>query len=134
MRITKQLSALVAAAALMAPAAAAAAPAHKASLPTGSCKVSLFVGPHEVASGEAAELYGRVGCAGVSDVGQTVTIYGHAAGATVFTTLATASTGPAGFYSYIDPKLTGDTTFYASAGGANSASKQVQVAPLVSFE
>jgi hypothetical protein len=138
MRITRQVPAFVAVAALMAPAAAAAAPsqliAHKDSIPTGSCKVSLFVAPHEVANGEAAEVYGRLGCIGGGDSGQTVTVYGHPAGTTVFTVLGTASTGPAGFYSYIDPKLTTDTTFYASAAGANSASKQVKVAPLVTFE
>jgi hypothetical protein len=138
MRITKQVSALAAAAALMAPAAAAAAPfqpgAHRSAIPAGSCRVSLFAAPHEVANGEAAEVYGRLGCIGATAVGQTVTVYGHTAGATAFTVLDTATTGPAGFYSYIAPKLTTDTTFYASAEGATSASKQVKVAPLVSLE
>jgi len=138
MRITRKVSALAAATAFMAPAAAAAAPfqpgAHRGAIPAGSCRVTLFAAPHEVANGEAAEVYGRVGCIGETVSGQTVTVYGHAAGATTFSALGTATTGPAGFYSYIAPKLTTDTTFYASAAGATSASKQVKVAPLVSLE
>ncbi len=139
MRTAKPISAIVAAAALMAPAAAAAAPSHgqltghEHSTLAGGCLVSLYAEPYQLASGEAAQLFGRLRCVGEGGSGQTVTVYEHAAGTSVFTVLGTTSTGPAGFYSIVDPKLTSDTTFYATAAGASSASREVRVAPVVTF-
>jgi hypothetical protein len=138
MRTTKLIPALAAAIAVMAPAAAAAAPSHaripaRSSTLGGSCLVSLVAEPYELSSGEAAQLLGQLRCAGGADTGQTVTVYARSAGASGFTVLGTATSGPGGFYSIVDPKLTSDTTFYASAGSTRSLDKVVTVAPLVTF-
>ncbi len=86
-----------------------------------------------MASGEAAQLFGRLGCIGDSVSGQTVTVYSRASGASEFTELGTTSTGPAGVYSTVASKLTADTSFYASADGTRSLDKEVRVAPVVTF-
>jgi hypothetical protein len=99
----------------------------------GGCIVSLIAEPYVVTSGEAAQLFGRLRCLDGSTSTQTVTVYERAAGAGEFTALGTASTGPGGFYSIVAPKLTADTTFYASAAGARSLDKVVRVAPVLTF-
>ena len=119
----------------MAPAAAAAAPfqpgAHRGAIPAGSCRVSLFAAPHEIASGESAQLFGRVRCAADGGVGQTVTVYERAVGSSAFTTLGTTTAGADGLYSIVAPALTSDTLFYASAASTRSTTKAVKVAPVV---
>ncbi len=132
MRTTKLVSALVAAIALMTPAAVAAAPSHAhSSTLGGGCLLGLVAQPYEIASGESAQLFGRLRCAGDTGVGQTVTVYEQAAGAGAYTTLGTATTGADGFYSIVAPKLTSDTLFYASAASTRSAAKIIKVAPVV---
>jgi hypothetical protein len=134
MRTTKLISALAAMTALMAPAAAVAAPSHAhSSALAGGCAINLIAEPYQVASGEAAQLFGRLRCVGDANTGQTVTVYEEAAGASEFTVLGTATTGTNGFYSIVDPKLTADTTFYASAGSARSVDRVIKVAPVVTF-
>ena len=124
---TKLVPALVAAIAVMTPAAAAAAPSHARTNAHGSalgaCLVSLVAQPYQIASGEAAQLFGRVRCAGNGGVGQTVTVYEQAAGSGAYTTLGTTTAGADGFYSIVAPKLTSDTLFYASAASTRSAAK-----------
>jgi len=135
MRTTKLLKALVAAIAVMAPAAAAAPsqariPARRLPL-GGACLVSLAAQPYQIASGESAQLFGRVRCAGEGGAGQTVTVYEQTAGSGAFTTLGTTTAGAAGIYSLLAPKLTSDTLFYASAASTRSTTKVVKVAPVV---
>jgi hypothetical protein len=126
----------MAAAALSALAPAASAspskPARSHGALASGCIVSLTAEPYVVTSGEAAQLFGRLRCVGASTSGQTVTVYARAVGGE-FATLGTASTGPGGFYSILAPKLTSDTTFYASAAGARSLDKLVRVAPVLTF-
>jgi hypothetical protein len=138
MRTTKLLKALVAAIAVMAPAAAAApsqARIHIGSHPTpgGACLVSLAAQPYQIASGESAQLFGRVRCAADGGAGQTVTVYEQAAGSGGYTTLGTTTAGADGIYSIVAPKLTADTLFYASAASTRSTTKIVKVAPVVTF-
>jgi hypothetical protein len=132
MRTTKLLTALVAAIAVMTPAAAAAAPshAHNSAL-GGACLVSLAAQPYQIASGESAQLFGRVRCAGNGGAGQIVTVYEQTAGSGAFTTLGTTTAGADGIYSMLAAKLTSDTLFYASAASTRSTTKVVKVAPVV---
>jgi hypothetical protein len=132
-RKRKLLPALMAATALMAPAASAAAPSHLRSAAAVGCLIGLYAEPHEIASGESAQLFGRLKCLGGNDAGQTVTVYSRAAGSGEFHALGTTSTGAGGVYSLVAPSLTADTTFYASADGANSLDRVVRIAPVVTF-
>jgi hypothetical protein len=137
MRTTKLLTAIAATITVMAPAAAAAAPsqtpipAHSYSALGGGCVVSFLAQPYQIASGESAQLFGRVKCVGGADTGQTVTVYEQAAGTPGFTTLGTATSGAGGFYSIVAPKLTSDTAFYASTATSRSVERVVKVAPVV---
>jgi hypothetical protein len=138
MRTTKLFTALAATIALTVPAAAAAAPARNLTrthfqTPGGGCVVTLIAQPYQIASGESAQLFGRLHCVGGADTGQTVTVYEQAAGTPGFTTLGTATTGTGGFYSIVAPKLTSDTAFYAGTATASSGEKVVKVAPVVTL-
>ncbi len=139
MRITKLTAAIAAATTLIAMAAAAPSYARPAgaryATSAGGCAVTLIAEPYQIASGEAAQLFGRLKClGGEGATGQTVTVYEQSTGATEFTVLGTATTGPGGFYSIVAPNLTSDTAFYSSAAGARSVSREVRVAPVVTLE
>jgi hypothetical protein len=145
MRSIKLTAAAPAAALLLAFAAngASARPiAHRHAIPRGGCRIGLSAEPHVITSGESVQLFGRLLCAGSGVEGQTVTLYGHMAGrlghfrllgATGLTALGTTTTGPGGFYSFVDPTVTGDSVFAAGAAGALSPRAAVKVAPVVTF-
>ncbi|MCW2969635.1 MAG: hypothetical protein JWO23_762 [Solirubrobacterales bacterium] len=140
MRSIKLRPAVAAGATLLAlaPVAASAAGGHPSSNRQGHagaarCHVSLFAEPHIIASGEAAEVFGQLGCpAGASTANQAVTLYGRSPGSG-YKVIATLSAGAGGSYSLKLPSIATETSFYARALGARSATRHVRVAPVVTF-
>jgi hypothetical protein len=139
MRSTRLRPALAAAATLLAlgPVAASAVAAHPLNAPQhagpNGCRISIFAEPRVVTSGEQVQVFGQVCPAATNAAGQMVTILEHSAGTPGFKTLGPVSIGPGGFYSFVPPAVTTDTTFYATAIGARSASRQIRVAPQVTL-
>lgn len=145
MRSIKLTAAIPAAALLLAFAAAGASArpfAHRHGEHGGRCRISLFAEPHTITSGESVQVFGRVLCPGASGEGQPVTVYGHAGsrpgparllGSAGLTVLGTSTSGPGGFYSFVQSNVTGDTIFSASALGARSIRKAVRVAAVVTL-
>ncbi len=145
MRSIKLTAAFAAAAMLLACAAtgASARPfAHRHNTPGGGCRIGLVAEPHAITSGESVEVFGRLQCPGTSDEGQTVTVYGRSVGrlalarllgSSGLTVLGTTTTGPGGFYSFVEPSVTTDSVFAAGADGALSPRKGVKVAPVVTL-
>jgi len=141
MRSTKMTSAVAAAAALLAlaPAGAAAANKHTGQLKhqarAARCRVTMFAEPRVVTTGESAQLFGQLLCpSGAVTTGQTVTVFEHTAGTPGFHVLGTPTTGAGGFYSIVATTLTSNSTFYASAIAARSATRPIKVAPQVTLE
>ena len=145
MRSIKLTAAGPAAALLLAFAAtgASARPiAHRHLHRGGSCRIGLSAEPHAITSGESVEVFGRLSCPGSTGEGQTVTVYGRTVGrldlarllgSSGLTVLGTATTGPGGFYSFVEPSVTTDSVFAAGADGALSPRKSVRVAPVVTL-
>lgn len=145
MRFTKLTATAPAAALLLAFAAtgASARPiAHRHGAHTGACRIGLSAEPHAITSGESVEVFGRLQCPVAGNEGQTVTVYGHAAGrlalarplgSSGLTVLGTSTTGPGGFYSFVIPSVTSDSVFAAGSAGALSPRKAVKVAPVVTL-
>jgi hypothetical protein len=135
MRSTKLVSAIAAAAALLAlaTAGALAAPGHK-HVGAAGCRVSLFAEPHFVTTGEAAQLFGALSCPTLAlDPNQTVTVYEHSAGLGGYRVVATGTTGPGGAFSIPSPPLPTNSVFYVRVAGARSPNRAVKVAPLVTL-
>jgi hypothetical protein len=139
-----KLTAATAAAALLLTLAAAGASAHRLShrhvSTGGKCSVNLFVEPHQITSGESVELFGRLQCADTSDEGQAVTINGRSVTpalahilASSGPVVATTTTTTGGFFSVVQPNVTMDSAFSASALGATSPTRTVKVAPVVTL-
>jgi hypothetical protein len=145
MRFTKLTATAPAAALLLAFAASGASArpfAHRHESPRGNCRIGLLAEPHAITSGESVEVFGRLQCPGSSGEGQAVTVYGHAVGRSRFsrllgsaglTVIGNTTTGPGGFYSFVEPNVTTDTVFAAGAAGALSPRKAVKVAPVVTL-
>jgi hypothetical protein len=137
MRTTK-LSAAIAAAAtflVVAPAGALARP-HVHAGPAG-CRAIAFAEPHVITTGESAELFGALVCAGgpTAGAGQTVTVNEHAAGTPGIKLFGTTTTGAGGAFSLPAPGITTDTVFYIKVGASSRMIKRtVRVAPLVTLE
>jgi hypothetical protein len=145
MRSFRLIAALVVASAfsMLTAAGASAGPlGHKHSGGSGKCRLSLIAEPHSITSGETVEVIGQLLCLNGSSEGQPVNIYGsqsHGHGVLKLlssgksTLLDTATTGAGGFFSFVDPSVTADTTFFARAGTVRSASKVVHLAPVVTL-
>jgi hypothetical protein len=146
MRSTKLSPAVWAAAAAtaslaLAPAGAIAAPAHQSLAKShkhagvAGCRVSAFVEPHLVTSGEAVQVFGQLVCPGGAGaaVNQTITVYEHTAGTAGFKVVGTVTSAAGGFYSTVPGTISANSVFYARALGARSASRAVKVAPLVTL-
>ena len=131
MRSIRPITAFAAAATVLALAPAGASAAHGPKLGTGPCRLTELAEPHIAISGESGQVFGQLIC-GPSSVGQTVTVYEHAAGGSL-QVLGTATTGAAGFYSIVAPALTTNTTFYSTAAGLKSPMRVIRVSPQVSL-
>lgn len=135
MRPTKLITAVAAAASVLAlaPAGALAAGGHSNANAPG-CHVSLSADPHVATSGEAVSIAGVLRCSGATNVvGQTVTVYEKSAGVPGFKAIATPTTTAGGIYTVTPaPAVLTDSTFYARALNAQSLNHTVRVAPLVS--
>jgi hypothetical protein len=136
MRSFKLTVAIAAAASLLALAATgtSARPLrHGHASPTGKCRVDAFAEPHSITSGESVQIFGRLLCPGGGNEGQTVSVYGSSVATPGFKVLGTPTTTAGGFYSLVEPDVTSDSRFYASALGAVSGTKTVRVAPVVTL-
>ena len=111
--------------------------------PGGKCRLDLVAEPHTITSGEKVEVFGQLVCLNGQDEGQTVTIYGRPApvpglgkivGSKTGTVLGTATTGAGGFYSFTDPSVIDDTTFFARALAARSDERSVRLEPVVTIK
>jgi len=138
MRSTKLNSAIAATAALLllAPAGAAArqhTDSHsRHARPGAGCRVKLNVAPHLLTAGESVLAYGQLTCAvPAGEPAQTVTVYQRSVGSPAYTAVGTATTDEHGFYELTASSITTNSTFYAIAGGAQSATKHVRVAAQV---
>lgn len=135
MRSLKLTAALAAALALV-PAGALAArghAVHKRVSAGGTCHVKLSVAPRLVTAGETTLAYGELLCGGNGESNQTVTLYERAIGSGGYTVAATTTTDPHGFYQVTTPALTNNSSFYVTAGTAQSVTKQVRVASQVTL-
>lgn len=117
--------------------------AHRHTGIQGSCRVTLTAEPHTVTSGEPVEVFGQLLCTGGTTEGQTVTIYGRPVTApgplrllakAPTPVIGTPTTGPSGFFSFVQADVSGDTLYYASARGARSPARSVRVAPQVTLK
>ena len=107
---------------------------HKHEGAASKCRIDLFAEPHTITSGESVEVFGQLRCPGGSTEGQTVTVYGRSVGSPAFKVLGTPTTAAGGFYSLVQSDVTTDSSFYASALGARSATRNVRVAPVVTLK
>ncbi|HWJ49642.1 MAG TPA: hypothetical protein VNR42_01400 [Solirubrobacteraceae bacterium] len=139
---SKKLNAVIAAASallLLAPAGAAAREHHprfdrRHATPSEGCRVKLNVAPHTLTAGESVLAYGQLTCAvPASEQAQTVTLYQHSMGAPGYAPAGTATTDEHGFYELTVSSITANSTFYAIAGGAKSATKLARVAAQVTL-
>jgi hypothetical protein len=140
MRSIKLTSAVLAAAVLaLATAGMAAARVHPHikrhhGVSGGVCHVTLNVAPHILTAGETALAYGQLGCKPASEAGQTVTLFQNTSGAPGgFTAAGSATTDAHGFYQITTAALTGNTTFYVVADGAQSIQRNAKVAAQVAL-
>ncbi len=135
MRSTKRSAALAAAVALLAVAApgAGAAPRHThPQLAGAGCSLSIFAEPHAITVGETVEVFGQLNCGIRNASGQTVTLYQRTPGAPL-KIVGTTSTVAAGFYSFAEPSLATNSTFFVRVAGKRSADRPVKVAPVVTL-
>lgn len=136
MRSTRLSAAIAAATALLmlASAGTAAAREHpnlnrRHASAGGGCRVKLNVAPHLLTAGESVLAYGQLTCkSSISLQGQTVTLYEHSAGAPGYIVAGTATTDEHGFYDLTASAILTNSTFYASAGSAQSGLRSVRVA------
>ena len=137
MRSIKLTAAIAAAATLpmLAATGASARPlGHKHEGAASKCRIDLFAEPHTITSGESVEVFGQLRCPGGSTEGQTVTVYGRSVGSPAFKVVGTPTTAAGGFYSLVQSDVTTDSSFYASALGARSGTRNVRVAPVVTLK
>jgi hypothetical protein len=137
MRSTKLTAALAAASALLAVAPGAAGARQATHALTGAkphCRVYLIAEPRTIVSGEPAQLFGKLTCAGGGEEKQPVIVYGRTAGSPTFKVIAEKTTETGGFYTLVQPGITADSFYYVRALGARSGSKSVRVAPVVKLE
>ncbi len=143
-KLVPALAAAVATSLALAPAGASAARHHGLKHPrpsvkrhaigSGSCRLKLNAAPRLVEAGESAVVFGQLQCPpGTSPAGQPVTIVEHPAGASAASTAGTPTTDALGRYQLSTPALLTNTLFSASAAGAQSRHRTVQVAPKVNL-
>jgi hypothetical protein len=140
MRSSKLAVVVVAAAASLIPTAAvaSAAPRHRhAGRLASGCSVRLTVAPRRITSGESALAFGYVRCANSSEEdGQTVTLYQASAPSSTYSVAGTGTSksepkSEAGYFEIPVSPLTTNSSFYATAAGAQSAYRNVKVSAQV---
>jgi hypothetical protein len=141
MRSIKTVPALTAAAAAalaLAPAGASAARHHARIKHDGAtargCRIDVNVAPRFIETGEQTLVYGTLTCPARTSVeNQTVTVFGSSLASPTPSALGTATTDKAGTYQFQTQPLTANTQFYATAAGAQSGRKTVEVSPKISL-
>ena len=138
MRSIKLTVAVVAAATALTLASAAASARgtheHRGSHHGGGCRVTLNVAPRLITSGESALAFGRLSChSEAEDANQTVTLYESSATAPGYGIAGTTTTDATGFYQVTVTALTTNSSFYVTAGAAQSGHRSVKVAAQVTL-
>jgi hypothetical protein len=135
MRSTRLTAAFAAASTLLVLAPAGALAAHRHSLrgARAGCQISLFAEPHQVTTGETAQVFGNLRCGGAPVEGQTVTVFEHSVGIAGFKMVGSPTSGTGGAYTFTSSPIVDDSTFYVSALGARSRIRIVRVAPQVTL-
>ncbi len=138
MRSLKLTVALVVAAASLALFCAAASARgrheHRAGRHSGSCHVILRVAPRLITSGESALAFGRLACSAETEAAdQTVTLYERSA-SSGYSVAGTTTTATNGYYQLTTGALTANSSFYVTAGTAQSGHRDVKVAAQVTLD
>ncbi len=138
MRSTKLTVAVVAVATslTLASAAASAKGTHKhhGAGHGGSCHAALQVAPRLITSGESALAFGRLSCpVEAEEANQTVTLYESSAIAPGYSIAGTTTTTTGGFYQLTIASLAVNSSFYATAGTAQSGHRNVKVSAQVTL-
>jgi hypothetical protein len=132
MRSIKLTVALVAAATSLALASAAASARgtheHHARRHGSGCHVTLNVAPRLVTAGESTLAFGHLSC---EEANQTVTLYESSVTSPGYSVAGTTTTEEHGFYKITANDLTTNSTFYVTAGPAQSGHRTVRVAAQV---
>jgi hypothetical protein len=135
-RLVLLAAAVVSVLATVAPAGAQARPnrgvrthAHA----TGPCRIHLEAPSTPIAFGETTTLVGHVRCPNVEqEKGQQLTVYQQSAKKPGgFVAIGTATSEAGGAFQLTTPQLETNSIFYATAGGAQSARRQLRVATQV---
>jgi hypothetical protein len=115
-------------------AAASAAGRHGHSRRGGGCRVTLNVAPRLITSGESVLAFGHLSCTGANEeANQTVTLYESSVTAPGYSVAGTTSTDAHGFFQVSASDLTTNSSFYVTAGTAQSALRAVRVAAQVTL-
>jgi hypothetical protein len=138
MRSIKLTVAVVAAATALTLASAAASARdtheHRGSHHGGGCRVTLNVAPRLITSGESALAFGRLSChSEAEDANQTVTLYESSATAPGYGIAGTTTTDATGFFQVTVAAVTTNSSFYVTAGAAQSGHRSVKVAAQVTL-
>jgi hypothetical protein len=100
----------------------------------GGCRVTLNVAPRLITSGESVLAFGHLSCAGSGEeAGQTVTLYESSVTAPGYSVAGTTTTDPHGFFQVSASDLTTNSSFYVTAGTAQSTLRTVRVAAQVTL-
>jgi hypothetical protein len=117
-------------------AAASAAPRHPGvhARHAGGCRVRLNVAPRLITAGESVLAFGRMSCTGANEeANQTVTLYESSVSSPGYSVAGTTTTDAHGFYQISASDLTTNSSFYVTAGSAQSAPQAVRVAAQVTL-
>jgi hypothetical protein len=133
MRSFRLVSAIVAAASLLALAPAGAS-AHKHSNPSGRCSVNLNVAPRQITAGDPVVAFGRLDCTRRANAaGQTVQLFEHVHGTPGYALAQSTTTDARGFYEMTQTGVQSDSSFYVRSHRAQSGRRHVRVAAQVSL-
>jgi hypothetical protein len=101
----------------------------------GGCHATLNVAPRLITSGESALAFGQLsGCqSAAEDANQTVTLYEISATGPGYGIAGTTTTDANGFYQVTVTDLTTNSSFYVTAGAAQSKDRSVKVAAQVTL-
>ncbi len=97
---------------------------------SGSCRVTLNVAPRLITTGESVLAFGHLSC---GEPGQTVTLYESSVSSPGYSVAGTTTTDARGSYQVSVSDLTTNSTFYVTAGTAQSGRRAVKVAAQVTL-
>ena len=108
---------------------------RRGAVPAGGCRVSSAVAPRRLNSGESVKVYGHLVCGASTNVGgQQVTVYEREATASSYANVGTTTTEADGAYAFLSNALSTNTSFYASAAGAQGPRREAKVATPVEIK